>query len=183
MEEQKQDETQVLETESTEEATATAEETTADTQVDEDIENLKAKAAKVDELEAKNKQLFERAKKAESSKSAPSDELSVTDAVVLMQSGVKAEHFKEVIQAAKVLGVSIPDALKTNVVKTILAQRVEEEKTASATQTKGQARGTHKVTSEEILQKFQRGDLPNSDDEFADLAKARMFRNKPNARR
>lgn len=179
--EETQDGSQVLETETTEEATETAEETTADNQVEE-IEALRAKAAKVDDLEAKNKKLFERAKKAES-KPVPTDDLSVTDAVVLMQNGVKAEHFKDVIQASKVLGMSIQDALKNDVVKTILAKKVEEEKTANATQVKPQARGTQKVTSDQVLQKFERGDLPQSDEDFAALAEARLYRNKPGARR
>lgn len=180
--EETKDESQVLETETTEEATETAEEATAETQVEEDIEAIKAKAAKVDDLEKKNKQLFERVKKAES-KTEPSDELSVTDAVVLMQAGVKADHFKEVTQAAKVLKMSIPEALNTNVVKAILAQKTEEEKTANATIVKAPARGTTKVTGHQVLEKFENGSLPESDAEFAALAEARMFRNKPQARR
>lgn len=182
MDEGKQDEAQVLETEPTEEATETAEEATAETQVEEDIEALKVKAARVDELEKKNKQLFERAKKADL-KLQPSEDLSVTDAVVLMQNGVKAEHFKDVVEAAKVLKLSIPEAMKNNVVKTILAQRTEEEKTANATQVRAPARGTTKVTADQVLQKFEQGDLPQSDAEFTALAEARLYRNKPNARR
>lgn len=181
--EETQDASQVLETETTEEATETAEEATAETQVEEeDIEAIKAKAAKADDLEKQNKQLFERAKKAES-KTKSSDELSVTDAVVLMQAGVKAEHFKDVVEAAKVLKLSIPEAMKNNVVISILAQKTEEEKTASATQVRTQARGTTKVTGDQVLQKFENGTLPESDAEFTALAEARLFRHKPKARR
>lgn len=176
-----QDETQVLETESTETATDQTKETdaTADTQVD--LEALKAKAAKADELEEKNKQLFERAKKAEAKKEekvAPSSELSSKDVFTLVKAGVETDDVDEVVRAAKLLGKSIPDALKDPVVQSILNTRTEERRTAVATNTKGGARGTSKVSGEDLLAKAERtGELPDTDEGMIALAAARQARN------
>lgn len=141
----------------------------------EELADLKAKAAKADDLETKNKQLYERAKKAETK--APSDDISARDAVLLMQANVPAEDFDEVVQAALVLKKPLAEALKSSVVKTILAEKADERRTANATQTKAPARGASKVSGDDLLTKaMETNEVPDTDEGMAALAAARQAR-------
>lgn len=141
----------------------------------EQIAELKAKAARADELEKKNKQLFERAKKNTPASKEAKDNLSSKDLYALMEAKVPRDDIDEVTRAAKALNLSIPEALKSNIVIGILSERAEERRTATATQTRGGARGSVKVSGADILAKAERtGELPDTDEGMAALAQARM---------
>lgn len=156
-----QDETQVLETESTEEATETADEATADTQVDEEKEALRKKA---EDLEKKNKQLFERIKKAEQPKPT---ELSQSDLYAAIKADVPEEKISEVNEYAQLKKISFAEALKTSVVRTLLAEYKEEQQTAEATAVGAQRRAPVKITDETLLAQASSGKLPAEDDDAA----------------
>lgn len=141
----------------------------------EQIAELKAKAARADELEKKNKQLFERAKKNTPASKEAKDNLSSKDLYALMEAKVPQDDIDEVTRAAKALNLSIPEALKSNIVKGILEEKSEERRTATATQTRGGARGSVKVSGADILAKAERtGELPDTDEGMEALAQARM---------
>lgn len=175
-----QDAPEVLETpeetveETTEETTEVAAEETPETteetpQTDEEKEKLRQEN---EELKKKNKQLFERAKK---NVAQPKDELSPKDLYALMTSQVPQEDVDEVVLAAKALNLPLPEALKSNIVKGILSERAEERRTSQATQTRGGARGTSKVSGLELLAKAERtGELPDTDEGMAALVQARL---------
>lgn len=173
-----QDESQVLETETTEVADTT--ELTA-----EQIAELKQKAAKADELEGKNKQLFERAKKAEDAAKATVHSqdtgLSQTDIIFLAKADIHEDDIGEVTELAKLKKIPVSEAYKY--LKPVLNERAEERKTAAATQTKGGARGTAKVTGEDMLRKVEAtGELPDDPDALMQIAEARLARKRVNAK-
>lgn len=177
MDEDKQDDSEVLETaEETveEENVETTDEETQELSKEE-IAELKAKAAKVDDLEKKNKQLFERAKK--NTPTVQTDTLSPMDAVLLSKSDVAAEDIDEVLGYAKYRKISIAEALKDSTLKAILKEKTEERTTAAAAQTRGGARGTSKVSGIDLLTKAETtGEVPETADGMRALAEARLAR-------
>lgn len=157
-----------------------------------DIESLKSKLT---ESESKRKQLFERAKKAEGFelkdgkwvKQEPKPEvkpetkkeegLSQTDFYALIKADVHEDDISEITDYAKLKKISIPDALKSNYVKTYLADRREERETANNTATGNVRRGPAKPNASQILERARKGELPETDEEMAMLVKAE-FENK-----
>lgn len=136
---------------------------------------------KTERLESANKQLFERAKKAEGfekvdgkwikkakpvvqTKPAPKAkeaDLSTTDVYALMKADVPEEDVDEVKRGAKVLGVSVSDALKDPVIKGILERKATLRKTAEATNTNTARPGSKKVTDEQVLEDASKGNIPD----------------------
>ena len=102
--------------------------------------------------------------------SSKSDQLSTSDVFVLVKANVPEEDIPEVQAYAKMKGITIKEALKSNVVQTILANNAEERETANATHTGTSKRSTGKKSSEDVLADAKRGTLP---DDPAELAKAR----------
>lgn len=145
----------------------------------EQIAELKAKAAKAEELENKNKQLFERAKKAEELAKVQKepDSLSNKDLLFLAKADIHTEDVDDVLEWAKFKKVSVEEAYKH--MKPQLDVRAEERRTAQATQAKGSPRGAAKVTGEDILKKAEKtGEIPETPEGIAALAEARMARRK-----
>jgi hypothetical protein len=134
------------------------------------------------ELEDKNKKLYARVAKTKEEKpqkvEPSNEELSPKDLYTLMSAQVPQEDVDEVIRASKALNVPLAEALKSPIVKGILAEREEQRKTSQATQTRGGARGSVKVSGADLLAKAERtGELPDTDEGMAALAQARMMRN------
>lgn len=170
MDPEEKDGSEVLETpeEVAEETTEENSELTA-----EQIAELKAKAAKADELEGKNKQLFERLKKAETKPDHSKSDLSQTDVLYLAKADIHEEDIQEVLDWAKFKGVNIREAHKQ--LKDTLAVREEQRKTAAASHTKGGQRGTSKVSGDDILRKAETtGEVPDSNEGLNKLFEARM---------
>lgn len=171
MEEQIQDAPEVLETpETVEETPSATAETPKDELSPEQIADLKKKADERDELEKKNKQLFERVKKAE----GKSDALSNKDIIYLAKNDIHDEDVEEVLDLARLKKWDVKQA--HDYLKPLLDSRAEMRRTAQATQTRS-ARSVSKVSGEELLAKAERtGELPESEDGMAALAYARMVR-------
>lgn len=168
MEPTKTDETEVLETpvENAEETVETPELTA------EHIAELKAKAAKADDLEEKNKQLYERAKKAEAKKTdVPSQELSTKDVIFLAKANVHEDDLDEVLDWAKFKKISVSKAHEQ--LKGVLASKDEQRKTAAAANISPARRSATKVTDDVILERASRGELPENEDDIARLIKAK----------
>ncbi len=151
----------------------------------EEVEEVSAEETTEDtsDLEEKNKKLFERAKKAEAEakalraqlkpapkepQSTPSDEgsLSSKDLYALMDAKVPQDDVDEVVQAAKILKLPIPQAIKHNVVRTLLAEKAEERRTAAAANTGSTRRGSSKVSEEQLLTNARAGKFPENDEDI-----------------
>jgi hypothetical protein len=106
-----------------------------------------------------------------------SNDLSSKDLYALMSEKVPQEDVDEVVRAAKALNLSVPEALKSNIIKSILSEKAEERTTANATQTRGGARGTSKVSGEDMLSTAEKtGEVPETDEGMRALFNARMAR-------
>lgn len=155
---------QTLETEQTEAGTDTN--TEAQELTPEQIAELREKAAKADDLEKKNRQLFERAKKAEAHKPEPVSEqqLTVKDTLALVNAKIDPDDFDEVVSYAQYRKMPVADALKDATLRVILRERGQERQTAASTHTRGGTRGATKVTPDTVLQRASKGELPDDSD-------------------
>lgn len=148
----------------------------------EQIVELKEKAAKADELEEKNKKLFERAKKAEAGKSKDLGDLSQKDLLFLAKSDIHDEDVETVLDWARFKKIPVTDAHKE--LKSVLSLRTEERRTADATHTAGGARGSSKVSGEDLLAAASRGEeVDLTDENAAEIFRARLARKLKNRKR
>ena len=134
-----------------------------------------------EELESKNKQLYARVKKEETKADAPSTDiqLSPKDMLALSEHKVSSQDFDEVAEYAKYKKVPIHEALQDKTLKTILETKAEERRTAQATSTGRSARGTTKVSGEDMLRKAETtGELPDSEEGMAEIIRAKMARSR-----
>lgn len=150
-------------------------ETQTETLTSEELKALREKASKADELEDKNKKLYARLKKEPKTEEKIDSSITARDVLILSGAGVTNEEDIEVVEKwAKFNGTSIRDALNDSTLKTVLATKQEERRTALATSSKGGARGTSTPSIEAILSDASKGKLPENDSEIAKLAEARM---------
>lgn len=166
------DESQVLETETTE-SEPTNTEVEAEETTETPDEDWKTKA---EELEEKNRQLYARLKKQESGKTQEGG-LSEYDMLALKNSNITEKDDLDTLKEyAKKLNLSIAEALEDKYVQTVLSDKAEERRTARATETRS-PRGIAKTTGEDFLRKAERdGELPTTDAELRAMLEARLER-------
>lgn len=99
--------------------------------------------------------------------------LAQTDVFALIKADVAEEDIPEIVDYAKLKGISVSAALKTNVVKTILAEKQEERNTAKATNTSKAKGSSSKVSDEDLLANARKGIMPDNDADLARLIRAR----------
>ena len=145
----------------------------------ESIEELKAKLEKAEEL-AHNYKI--RAEKVEAKLKAPtetktpkkeSSEFSQSDLYALIKNDVAEEDIPEVADYAKLKGITVSEALKSTMVKTLLRTKSEERLSAEASNTGPAKRGSTKNSEDTLLSKAKNGELPNSDEDIMRLVIAR----------
>jgi hypothetical protein len=171
------------EVENTEEVEETVVETETEDEAQEESQDS--------ELVEKNKKLFERAKKAEAelkefkakaqaptAKPTPEKQgdLSSMDTIALIGAQVTVkEDIDEVVDFARVKGISIDEALAHNVVKAILKDKAEVRQTAAATNTGTARRSSSKPTNEQVLANVASGKLPDDPEALAEARMASRF--------
>lgn len=101
-------------------------------------------------------------------------DLSTEDIYGLMEAKVPKEDIGEVRDYANLKGLTIAEALNAPMVKSILADKAEQRRTAAATQGKGGQRGAGKVSGETLLEKARKGELPEGDADIEKLAEAHV---------
>lgn len=152
---------------------------------EETVESLKAKNAKLQEAYENQKKRAEKAegksenkdnkKVVENKKTSKADDLTPKDLYALMENKVPKEDVDDVVQYARFTKTSIDDALDSDFVKRLLADKAEKRATARATNIGYNRRGSGKVSEQALLQKAsQNGELPESDDDLDRLIDARL---------
>lgn len=106
--------------------------------------------------------------------------MSVQDYLALSKANIHEDDISEVEEWARFKGMSISQALKTSTVKSILSEKEEFRKTASASNTGAARRGQVKPSPESILTKARAGDVTEDVDA---LAQARFEEKKKRAQR
>lgn len=146
---------------------------------DENIDDVKERLAKAEQL-ANNYKI--RAEKAEKKAKEPEEkvqvvkkdsDLSTMDIIALSKANLEQEDMAEVLEYAKFKGITVAEALKSPVVKATIQENVEMRNTAQATNTGGARRQTGKVSDETLLSNAKKGIMPDSDEEMERLVKAR----------
>ena len=169
-----------------EEATPYVEEEVVDDS-QETPEELRARLAKAEELANNYKVRAERAEKKAKSEASqpktqsspkPQGDISSTDLYVLIENKVPQEDISDVQEYANLKGISIGEALKSNVVKTILSDKKEMRATAAAANVGPAKRSKGQASEEALLAKASQGQMPDSDDELRRLVAARRQVNK-----
>jgi len=130
--------------------------------------NYKIRAEKA-EAEAKAKS----EKKVEENTTPTNDSLTQSDLLAIVRANIAEEDIDEVKDYAHLKNISVAEALKTSVVKTILSEKDEERKTANATNTGSGRRGSDRQTPSQLLENAKKGILPDNDDDLEKLILAR----------
>lgn len=103
-------------------------------------------------------------------------ELSQSDLIGLIRADVHEDDIQDVVDYAKLKKISVSEALKANVVKSLLTEKKEERTTAEATATGNKRSGVRIPTGKEILYQAEQGNMPESEEEIGKLIDARYSR-------
>lgn len=158
-----------------------------------DIDDVDELKEKLKSKEVQNKKLFERTMKAEGKvfdkatgkwvkkviakqEQVQTETFSGDDTLALVNAQVtNKEDVLTVKKYAKAEGLSISDALESDIVKTILKTRAAERKTAEATNTGPTRRGSQQPTGKSLLDKASKtGEVPDTDEGMDALAEANI---------
>lgn len=162
----------------TEEIIESAEE--SETSQPDEVEELRKRAALADDYKKRAEIAEREAKKLQKKDVHSNDDLTTKDVYALMNAKVPEEDIEQVAEYAKFKKITVAEALKSSIVKTMLEESQEQRRTANATQTRGGARGTSKVSGEELLAKAERtGEVPETDEGMRELFNARLMRRVP----
>jgi hypothetical protein len=156
--------------------TAEGEETNPEQETQEEsVEEVKARLAKAEELAENYKVRAEKAEKvAKKPKetAAPTGDLTPTDLYALMNAKVAEEDISDVRDYAKLKGLSVAEALKSNVVKQILSDKAEQRTTAEASHAGAARRISTKPSPETIIENARKGNLPTDEADMDKLLDA-----------
>lgn len=149
---------------------------------EESIEEIKARLAKAEELAQNYKIRAEKAErkpeKVETTKVAPkkSSELSPVDIIAISKANIEAEDIDDVLRYAKFEGISIVEALKSDITQAILSKKHELRQSAQATNTGTSRRGSSTISDAKLLSDFSKGILPDSDTDLDRLTSLQVNR-------
>lgn len=101
-------------------------------------------------------------------------DLSTDDLYSLMQSQVNRDDIPEVKTFASVKGITIAEALEDDLLKSILADKVERRNVANATNTGKTSTKSFAKTDSELLADSKKGILPDSDEDLSRLVQLRQ---------
>lgn len=130
-------------------------------------------------LYARMKQAEADAKKAKAelanssrSETKVSGELGTTDVIYLAKADIHDDDMDEVLRHAKLHNVSVKEA--HSYLKPILDVRVEQRKTAEASNVGSSKRGSGKISDEVLLSKASKGEISANDADIERLIEARF---------
>lgn len=152
------------------EATFKAQEAEKEAKIKKSEENYLAQKVRAEKAEAEAKKL----KGGKDESTLKNDSISQTDLYVLIKANVPQEDIDDVKEYAALKKITIAEALKSNVIKTLLTQKAEERTTAEATNTNASRRGNAKVSGDTLLSNASKGELPESDEDLDRLVEARL---------
>jgi len=113
--------------------------------------------------------------KKEETKTELQQGLSTLDIISLTKADINEEDIPEVLEYAKFKKITVQEALKSGVIKSLLAEKIEQRNTADATNVKTARKAVSKVSGEELLDKAKKGEMP---DDPSDIIKAQIAKAK-----
>ncbi len=100
--------------------------------------------------------------------------LTVKDGFALAKANVADEDIDDILEYANFKKISVSEALKSNVVKNMLAEKEEFRKSQNVSTTPNVRRASPKITDDVILENARQGKLDESEDAIRALFRARM---------
>jgi len=150
----------------------------------EEKEKETEEAKKVEEV-AKNQKIRAEKAEAEAKKAkddlTPKKELSQTDLLTLVRADVADDDIQEVVDYATLKKITVKEALDSNVIKSMLAEKEEERKTAEATAIKQKRTGPTTPSGSDLLRQAEsKGELPEDDEGMKKLVESRFSKKAAN---
>jgi len=158
-EEEEHEEETVVEDESTETEVDETEEEADDS--DETVNELKKKVETLEKQKNHWRKKATTGSKVESKVATQSDDISSTDLYTLVRADVHQDDVSEVVKAAKLLDVTVSEALEDSAVQAILEKRTAHRKAAQATNTKTARKSSHKPSDAEVVEEAKKGNIPD----------------------
>ena len=147
---------------------------------EDDVDAVRDRLAKAEELARNYKLRAEKAeKKSKEVVKSPqvSHDLTSKDMIALMNAKIHEDDIDEVVEYARFKKVSIADAIKSSVIKASLAERSEFRQTAQATSTGRTRTATQRTSPDVLLAKAQKtGELPDNPSDLDALLEKRYTR-------
>jgi hypothetical protein len=112
-------------------------------------------------------------KKATAPKETKETNLNQSDFLALVRNNVHEEDVEDIVDYAKLKGISIREALNSPIVKTIIGDKQEARKTAETASVKTSRRGQAGLSDEELLANASKGIIPESASDIQRLNKLR----------
>lgn len=147
-----------------------------------ELKSLKEQAEKAKKAEELANNYKIRAEKAEQgNKNKPvigegtpkTPEMSSKDLMALMNAKISEEDVDDIVDYAKYKGISVAEALKSDVVKSTLEKKAEQRKIADATNIGTGRRSSAKIPDDVLLSNSLKGIMPESDEDLARLISLR----------
>lgn len=136
-----------------------------------DLSEKAEKLTKAEEIAENQKKRAEKAE-AEAKKNGkkPDDDstLSQKDLLTLSRADIHDDDVDEVLEYSRFKKISVADALKSSVIKTMLAEHTEERKTADATDPGKSRRVTTKQDDSALMKDLSKGNVPEPGSEEAE---------------
>lgn len=146
-----------------------------------------------EKVDSANKDLYARTKKAEgfefkdgkwvkpeaapekkpdatASQNSDKDGLTQADLITVIKNDIPEEDLPEVLSFAKFKGITVAEALKSPIIKTMLAENAEARNVAEGSNTTGGRRGSGRLSDQALLDNAAKGILPDSKDDMARLS-------------
>lgn len=149
-------------------------------EADESDDDYQARITKAEELARNYKIRAEKAERQLKSKGSTGEkaettsELSSKDMFALFKANISEEDIEQVQKFAKMEGLTVAEAVKTDELQAILRLKAEKRQTASVANVGNSKRGSGKVSDEALMAKAQKGEIPDSDEDLERLILARL---------
>jgi len=137
----------------------------------EELEKAKAEAAKYRRLLKKSSKEDSKTEKKKSDNNESS--LNHLDTIALVKADVNTDDIKEVIDYAKYKGISIQEALESNIIKSMLNDNAEKRQSAEIAHSGSAKKSSSKLSDEVLIEKANSGELPESSADLTRLINAR----------
>lgn len=107
-------------------------------------------------------------------KETNSGDLSQKDLIALMKSNINEDDIEEVVEYSKLKGISVTDALKSNLIKNLINEKEEQRRVANATNTGGSKKKQLEKDVNDLVSDSKKGILPDREEDLERLILNRL---------
>ena len=100
--------------------------------------------------------------------------LSQTDIIAIVKNDIHEDDVSDIQDYARLKGVSVSSAIKSDFIQTLLRDKNEKRNTAKATSVKNVRTGNASVSDETLMENAKKGVLPDNDKDLERIVKGRF---------